>query len=256
MPITGSVGNLPQKVLIFSKPAKISVKVKEDDFSLNELFRDYGSDENGKTGGEKNKDQKNQKSQKNQKNKDQKNASGNVKQEKEPQPEKKEEKSDAAAGTQESKNSRNKKKKNKNNKNRDNSRKEEAKEQKKEEVKPAAEDSAAQEDDGPEEVLEPVEEKDLPARAVYALAYLKQIAAVMGLEKIDYSFARTVRGIRIILNGEDAPVLIGRRGDTMDALQYLCTVASSREDGEYCRITLDIEGYRGRRALRKHAVPR
>ena len=33
----------------------------------------------------------------------------------------------------------------------------------------------------------------------------------------------------------------------MDALQYLCTVASSREDGEYCRITLDIEGYRARR---------
>ena len=69
----------------------------------------------------------------------------------------------------------------------------------------------------------------------------------MGLEKIDYSFAKTERGIRIILNGEDAPVLIGRRGDTMDALQYLCTVASSREDGEYCRITLDIEGYRARR---------
>ena len=242
--VTYQIIEMPQKVLFFSKPAKISVKVKEDDFSLNELFRDYGSDENGKTGGEKNKDQKNQK---NQKNKDQKNASGNVKQEKEPQPEKKEEKSDAAAGTQESKNSRNKKKKNKNNKNRDNSRKEEAKEQKKEEVKPAAEDSAAQEDDGPEEVLEPVEEKDLPARAVYALAYLKQIAAVMDLEKIDYSFARTERGIRIILNGEDAPVLIGRRGDTMDALQYLCTVASSREDGEYCRITLDIEGYRARR---------
>ena len=33
----------------------------------------------------------------------------------------------------------------------------------------------------------------------------------------------------------------------MDALQYLCTVASSREEGEYCRITLDIEGYRARR---------
>lgn len=244
--VTYQIIEMPQKVLFWSKPAKISVKVKEEDFSLSDLFRDYGSDEGRRNGSSEktSKEQKNQKNQKN-KNQNQKKNQESRNQEKAQEPEKKEnkeEKETKPAEAQENKSSRNKKKKKKNN----SARKEENKEQKKEETSVPAE-TAEQEDEGPEEVLEPVEEKDLPARAVYALNYLKEIAAVMGLEDITYSFAKTERGIRIILSGEDAPVLIGRRGDTMDALQYLCTVASSREDGEYCRITLDIEGYRARR---------
>ncbi|MBP0969424.1 MAG: Jag N-terminal domain-containing protein, partial [Oscillospiraceae bacterium] len=249
--VTYQIIEMPQKVLFWSKPAKITVRVKEEEFSLSDLFKDYGSDDGRKNGNAEkgSREQKNQKN-KNQKNKNQKATAEPRAQEQAAEPEKKEEKKDKPAGEQETAkepgNGKNKKKKNKN---RGNGKKEEnkAKENKPEETAARENEIPMPEDDGPEEVLEPVEEKDLPARAVYALAYLKEIAAVMGLKDITYSFAKTERGIRILLNGKDAPVLIGRRGDTMDALQYLCTVASSREDGEYCRITLDIEGYRARR---------
>ncbi len=52
----------------------------------------------------------------------------------------------------------------------------------------------------------------------------------------------------IVIEGEDASVLIGHHGDTMDAVQYLANLASNRSyDEEYPKIKLDIEGYRARR---------
>ncbi len=56
---------------------------------------------------------------------------------------------------------------------------------------------------------------------------------------------------RINVVGEDAAVLIGHHGDTLDSLQYLANLAANkRVDGkkeEYVRITVDIEGYRAKR---------
>ena len=242
--VTYQIIEMPQKVLFWSKPAKVSVKVKEDDFSLSDLFRGYGAEEEKKNQNAESNGGKNQKNQKNKKNGGKKEAAETAAKEK-PAEEKKAEPAKKEEEQAEQKNeqrSKNKKKKSKSK----NKKQPVQAEQPAEEKRPEA-DETAPDDDMPEEVMEPVEEKDLPPRAVYALAYLKSIAEVMGVNDVEYSFARTERGIRIILSGEDAPVLIGRRGDTMDALQYLCTVASSREDGEYCRITLDIEGYRARR---------
>ena len=42
-------------------------------------------------------------------------------------------------------------------------------------------------------------------------------------------------------------MLIGRRGQTLDALQYLVNVAANRNAGPYTRIVLDAQGYRERR---------
>ena len=55
----------------------------------------------------------------------------------------------------------------------------------------------------------------------------------------------------ISIEGEDAGVLIGHHGDTLDALQYLANLAANKKiDGEranYARITVDVEGYRAKR---------
>ena len=55
----------------------------------------------------------------------------------------------------------------------------------------------------------------------------------------------------ITVDGENAGVLIGHHGDTLDALQYLANLAANRkEEGEkreYARITIDVESYRAKR---------
>lgn len=56
----------------------------------------------------------------------------------------------------------------------------------------------------------------------------------------------------ININGEEAGVLIGHHGETLDALQYLCNLAANKKDGEaddreYTRVVVDISGYRAKR---------
>ena len=59
------------------------------------------------------------------------------------------------------------------------------------------------------------------------------------------------RAFLINITGEEASVLIGHHGDTLDSLQYLTNLAANRreEDDEsnYTRITVDVENYRAKR---------
>lgn len=48
--------------------------------------------------------------------------------------------------------------------------------------------------------------------------------------------------------GEELGILIGKHGQTLDALQYLTNLAANRDAGERVRIVLDVEDYRRRRA--------
>lgn len=54
---------------------------------------------------------------------------------------------------------------------------------------------------------------------------------------------------RVAINifGDDLGILIGRRGETLDALQYLTNLASNKNMEKRKRIWIDIEGYRKRR---------
>ena len=51
----------------------------------------------------------------------------------------------------------------------------------------------------------------------------------------------------IEIKGEDARVVIGKRGQTLDALQYLTNLVSNKGGAEYKRVVIDVEGYRSRR---------
>ena len=65
---------------------------------------------------------------------------------------------------------------------------------------------------------------------------------------------------RIVISGEDAAVLIGHHGDTLDALQYLTNLASARKNAngekDKSRVTIDIEGYRAKREATLRALAR
>ena len=53
--------------------------------------------------------------------------------------------------------------------------------------------------------------------------------------------------VKIEISGKDTTILIGRRGETLDALQYLTGLVINRERDEYLKVMLDAENYRQKR---------
>ncbi|MDR3305671.1 MAG: Jag N-terminal domain-containing protein [Clostridiales Family XIII bacterium] len=51
----------------------------------------------------------------------------------------------------------------------------------------------------------------------------------------------------IEITGEDARMAIGKRGQTLDALQYLTNLVANKDSEVYKRVIIDVEGYRSRR---------
>lgn len=80
-----------------------------------------------------------------------------------------------------------------------------------------------------------------------AKGYLSEILMKMGFDSAVASIEDTEGGLQIQISGEGLGVIIGHRGETLDALQYLITLAANRGSEEYKRITLDIGGYREKR---------
>ena len=87
----------------------------------------------------------------------------------------------------------------------------------------------------------------LPESAKSAFSYLKDVAYGMQAKELSFRAVGFDEGIKFLIDGEDAAMLIGRRGETMDALQYLCLLVSNRANGEYCKISIDVADYRGKR---------
>ncbi|MBR3593056.1 MAG: protein jag [Clostridia bacterium] len=92
----------------------------------------------------------------------------------------------------------------------------------------------------PEEQIE----KDSPTGR--AIAYLRTILANLGAVEVKISACEIEKGSRIILEGENLGIVIGRRGETLDALQYLASLAAN-SGGDFFRITLDTGNYREKR---------
>lgn len=79
-----------------------------------------------------------------------------------------------------------------------------------------------------------------------ATAFLGSVLSKMG---IDSSFETKVEKNEIFINitADHKEYVIGRRGETLDALQYLTMLAVNKESGEHHKITLDIANYRAER---------
>ncbi|MBC9785423.1 protein jag [Heliobacterium chlorum] len=79
-----------------------------------------------------------------------------------------------------------------------------------------------------------------------AVRFLKDVFRTMGVEAEIVPEWRDTN-LFIGFKGDDLGILIGRRGDTLDALQYLVNLAVNRQGPERIRIVLDVENYRQRR---------
>ena len=78
--------------------------------------------------------------------------------------------------------------------------------------------------------------------------FLNDIFGAMKMEvKIDITIDNEEDTVNINLSGEDMGVLIGKRGQTLDSLQYLVSLVVNKESEKYFRVKLDTENYRERR---------
>jgi spoIIIJ-associated protein len=79
-----------------------------------------------------------------------------------------------------------------------------------------------------------------------AAKYLNSILSHMG---IDATIETSLTEETLILNmsGEDMALVIGRRGQTLDALQYLVSLYVNKGKEDYLRVILDTENYRSKR---------
>ena len=78
-------------------------------------------------------------------------------------------------------------------------------------------------------------------------AFLKDTLKAMGLEVEITSVIEEDGSLSVDMKGDNMGILIGKRGQTLDSLQYLANrVANKHQDG-YVRVKLDTENYRARR---------
>ena len=83
-----------------------------------------------------------------------------------------------------------------------------------------------------------------------AREFLNKVFTAMELTvKIDIKIVENEKEniVNINIIGEDMGILIGKRGQTLDALQYLISLYVNRESDAYIRVKLDTENYRERR---------
>lgn len=79
-----------------------------------------------------------------------------------------------------------------------------------------------------------------------ALSFLKETTEKMGLELSFKAYADD-NNVFIDIAGKDAGTIIGKRGQTLDAIQYLTSLAVNKKSEDYVRVVLDAENYRSKR---------
>lgn len=113
-----------------------------------------------------------------------------------------------------------------------------------------------------EEVVEEVPAKDVkkPAAAKApkesidhadlenkAIQFLNDTFKAMNMEVMVKASFDKEESLNIDLEGPEMGILIGKRGQTLDAVQYLTSLVVNKENGAYIRVKVDTEDYRRRR---------
>ena len=96
----------------------------------------------------------------------------------------------------------------------------------------------------------------LGGKAERVRAFMQNIVDNFPLEDVEVVVTEEEQVLKIELNGENASYLIGRRGDTLNSLQYLAGLVANNGEEKYSRITLNINGYREKREKTLEALAR
>ncbi len=78
--------------------------------------------------------------------------------------------------------------------------------------------------------------------------FLKEVFDAMNLiVKMQIDYDEINKNLNIDLSGDEMGVLIGKRGQTLDSLQYLVSLVVNKDSEDYIRVKVDTENYRKRR---------
>ncbi len=81
---------------------------------------------------------------------------------------------------------------------------------------------------------------------IKAKEFLGEVFDAMGMSvDIDITFGEKCMNVN--LSGENMGLIIGKRGDTLDALEHLVNLCVNKGDGDYVKVILDTENYREKR---------
>lgn len=86
----------------------------------------------------------------------------------------------------------------------------------------------------------------VPVTESLAVDFLKDVTEKMGLI-VTVTAEENESSIYIDINGKDSGTVIGKRGQTLDAIQYLTRLVVNKDDEKYKRVVVDAENYRAKR---------
>ena len=99
-----------------------------------------------------------------------------------------------------------------------------------------------------QENKKPVSIEEAQHSEAVAENFLKGVLGVMGIDaNIKSSVDTNENTVHIELSGDNMGFVIGRRGETLDALQYLATIVTNKAEDSRWRVSLDTENYREKR---------
>lgn len=95
-------------------------------------------------------------------------------------------------------------------------------------------------------ITDPAEIKEVEERAI---VFLRDVFASMNLGEVEITSKYNTNDgcLEVAFEGEDMGILIGKRGQTLDSLQYLTSLVVNKGKANYIRVKLDTEDYRRRR---------
>ncbi len=93
----------------------------------------------------------------------------------------------------------------------------------------------------------PDDQVDTDSAAGKAKAFLAELTGLMGVN-VEIAVGNDEEGnVFVQMTGDTLGILIGRRGETLDAIQYLTSLKVNRGQEGYTRVTIDTENYRAKR---------
>jgi len=130
--------------------------------------------------------------------------------------------------------------------------------QKQEEKKPAKKEAVskpvkapakpkAQEEQKEKAPVTPAARAEEGTDCAKAQDFLAELTKLMGMEVEVHVSENEEGNVLVNIEGDSLGILIGRRGETLDALQYLTSLCVNKGKDGYARVTLDTEGYRAKR---------
>ena len=116
---------------------------------------------------------------------------------------------------------------------------------------------APETDESEKENLEPVSDEEAAELIKRGEDFLNDIFRIMDIKAaIKSEFDHETNEIYYEFEGDDMGVLIGKRGQTLDSLQYLVSLVVNKHRSGYIRVKLDTENYRDRRKVKLEELAR